>query len=57
MVRIKRITLEVEVPLHTVEAQTLLEVLRSWLDRQGIPHQEQIASVEMSPNTQIGGVK
>jgi hypothetical protein len=54
--KVKRITLEVEVPMCTVAEDEILYAVRGYLERKGLPHQAQVSS-EVSPNTQIGNVK
>ncbi len=51
--KVKRITLEVEVPIRTVAEDEIMQVVREYLDRKGIPHQAQVES-KISPNPQIG---
>jgi hypothetical protein len=54
--KVKRITLEVEVPIHTCTSIELLAAVGIYLDEKGVPHQGQIIGVEISPNTCIGDV-
>jgi hypothetical protein len=53
--KIKRITLELEVPIRTIEAVTILRLVQNYLDTTGIPHQAQVEA-RMSPNTRIGNI-
>ena len=54
--KVKRITIEVEVPMRTMPAEELLALVKQYLDDKGIPHQAQV-KYETSPNTQIGKKK
>jgi hypothetical protein len=51
--KIKRMTIQVEVPVRTVKSRELMEIVTNWLNEQGIPHQAQMR-FEISPNTRIG---
>jgi hypothetical protein len=51
--KVKRMTIEVEVPIRTVKSRDLLAVVVDYLDKQNIPHQAQMR-FEISPNTRIG---
>lgn len=50
--RIRRVTLEVEVPWDD-EASTVLEGLQSGLLRRGVRNQAQVVKDEESPNTKV----
>jgi hypothetical protein len=54
-VKIRRVTLEVEVP-WTVPAEDVLLVLGPVLDKLAAVHQAQITKDELSRNTRIGAV-
>lgn len=54
--RIKRITIEIEVPLYTVTSHELIKLVSDFLEVSRLPHQAQVSNLEMSPNIRIGNI-